>query len=142
MPNLAAGKAATADSQCGPDNGADKAVNGRISGGSWNSWCSAGSSKWLKVDLGASAQIGTVVLYHAGAGGAAVQLNTRGFTVQTSVDGTTWTTVAVVTDNVKSVTTHAVNAQARYVRVLIAVPTSTDVQVARLFELEVYGPIQ
>ncbi len=75
---------------------------------------------------------------HAALGGESATCNTKAFTIKTSTDGTTWTTVATVTGNTAAATTHPMNVTARYVRIEVTTPTQTTDQAARLYELEVY----
>ncbi|MEU4235978.1 GH92 family glycosyl hydrolase [Actinoplanes sp. NPDC026619] len=137
--DLALRTAVTADSACGTGESADKAVNGSWLGGWWDKWCSQGSSKWLQTDLGASKHVGSVVLRHAGAGGEYPEWNTRDFDIQTSPDGTTWTTRASVRGNTADSTTTTVNADARYVRLNVITPTSSGDTAARIYEMDVRG---
>ncbi len=131
--NLALNAPATADSSCIAAESPAKAVNGTVSGGSTDKWCSNSANKWLQVDLGAARSVGQIVVRHAGAGRENVA-NTLNFTLQTSTDGTTWTTRANVTGNTANITTHNFAAvSARYVRF-----TTTDAY-ARVYELEVYS---
>jgi predicted alpha-1,2-mannosidase len=138
--NLALNQPATADSSCNANEGPAKAVNGSVSGGTTDKWCSLGAAKWLQVDLGAVYAITSIVVRHAGAGGESASWNTRDFSLQASPDGAAWTTVATVAGNTASVTTHAIAAtNARYVRLTITAPTQTSDGAARIYELEVYS---
>jgi hypothetical protein len=138
--NLALNRPATADSQCAATEGAAKAVNGSVTGGNADKWCSLGSSKWLRVDLQNPTQVSRFVLKHAGAGGENTAFNTRDFDIQTSVDGQTWSTVFAARGNLADVSTHAIApVNARYVRVNVLVPTQNADQAARVYELEVYS---
>ncbi|MDG4825173.1 discoidin domain-containing protein [Asanoa sp. WMMD1127] len=138
--NLALGRPATADSSCGATEGPEKAVNGSVSGGNADKWCSLGATRWLQVDLGASQSLSRVVLKHAGSGGESSSWNTRDFTVQVSTNGTSWSTVATVTANTLSTTAHDFTAvQARYVRVNVTTPASDGNLAARIYELEAYA---
>jgi hypothetical protein len=137
--DLALRTTATADSSCGAGETADKALNGSWLGGWWDKWCSQGASKWLQSDLGSSKHIGTVVLRHAGAGGEYTDWNTRDFDIQTSPDGSTWTTRASVRGNTADSTSTAVNADARFVRLNVLTPTSSGDTAARIYEMEVRG---
>jgi hypothetical protein len=133
--NLALNKQATADSSCNPNEGPAKAVNGSVSGGNSDKWCSTGANRFLQVDLGANHDVSKFVVKHAGAGGESTTGNTRDFTIQTSLDGSTWTTRTTVTGNTASTTTHEfATASARHVRLNVTVPST-----ARIYELEVYG---
>ncbi|GAA2602284.1 GH92 family glycosyl hydrolase [Dactylosporangium fulvum] len=137
--NLALNKPATADSSCAASEGPDKAVNGSVSGGWSDKWCSNGTNRFLQVDLGASVHLGSIVVKHAGAGGESTGWNTRDFDLQVSDNGSTWTTVAQPRGNTADVTTHAVNVNARYVRINVITPTSNGDTAARIYELEVYA---
>ncbi|HEY3004207.1 MAG TPA: family 16 glycoside hydrolase, partial [Kribbellaceae bacterium] len=138
--NVALNKPATADSSCASTEGPAKAVNGSVSGGLGDKWCSLGSNKYLQVDLGANYDVNRFVIKHAATGGESSAWNTRDFTIQTSVDGSTWTTRTTVTGNTASTTTHNIaTATARHVRLNVTVPTSNGDTAARIYEFEVYG---
>jgi hypothetical protein len=139
--NLALNKAATGSAACAPTEVPANAVNGSVISGNGDKWCSLAADKFLQVDLGASLNIQRVVLRHANAGGEQLSQNTRDFTVQVSTDGVTFDTVANVTGNQASITTHDFTPRsAQLVRVNITVPTQTDDTAARIYELEVYAP--
>ncbi|MEV4134880.1 ThuA domain-containing protein [Dactylosporangium sp. NPDC049742] len=138
--NLALNKTATADSQCAATEGPAKAVNGTVNGGNADKWCSLGASKWWRVDLGAAVSVSRVVIRHAGAGGENTAFNTRDFDLQTSTDGTTWTTVAQVRGNTANVTTTTFTpTSARHLRVNVIAPTNNTDAAARLYEVEAYA---
>jgi glucose/arabinose dehydrogenase len=137
--NIALNRPATADDECNPSEGPEKAFNGSVSGGRADKWCSQGATKWLQVDLGSVFSIGRFVLKHAGAGGENAILDTRDFNIQSSVDGIIWTTVVTVTGNTADVTTHLVTTSGRYVKLNITRPTGTTDTAARIYEFEVYG---
>jgi hypothetical protein len=75
-PNLALNRPATADSQCAPAEGPAKAVNGTVTGGNNDKWCSLGTTRFLRIDLGVSTPVSRVVIRHSGAGGEPVRWNT------------------------------------------------------------------
>jgi hypothetical protein len=138
--NLALGRPATADSSCNANEGPAKAVNGTVTSGNTDKWCSQGATKWWQVDLGSTQSVNQFVVKHAGAGGEQTGWNTRDFNIQVSTNGTAWTTVTTVTGNTASTTTHVIAAtQARHVRLNITAPTSTADTAARIYEFEVYG---
>jgi hypothetical protein len=137
--NLALGKPATADSSCATTEGPDKAVNGSVSGGNTDKWCSLGTNKFIQVDLGSTVHIGSLVVRHAGAGGEDAAWNTRDYDLQTSTNGTTWTTAAQVRANTANVTTTTTNVDARYIRMNIITPTQNTNTAARIYEFEAYG---
>ncbi|MFK0191590.1 GH92 family glycosyl hydrolase [Kitasatospora sp. NPDC090308] len=137
--NLARGKATSSSAACATAEGADKAVDGSLQNNS--KWCSKAAGASLQVDLGSAQPVGSVVLEHAGLGGENTAWNTGAFQVQTSTDGTTWTSAATVTGS-RSSRTYSPFAvrSARYVRVVVSTPTNTGGDTAaRLYELEVYA---
>ncbi|MFI5907503.1 GH92 family glycosyl hydrolase [Dactylosporangium sp. NPDC051541] len=138
--NLALNKPATADSSCNTNESPAKAVNGSVSGGTSDKWCSTSTGKWWRVDLGGNATLRSVTIRHAGAGGESTSWNTRDYDVQSSTDGTTWTTIVQARGNTASVTTHTVNTTARYLRLnVIAAEQSGTGGAARIYEFEAYS---
>jgi predicted alpha-1,2-mannosidase len=137
--NLALGRTATADSNCSTSESAAKAVNGSVSGGTSDKWCSGGASKWWQVDLGSSAAIRTITVRHASAGGEGAALNTRDYDIQASTDGTTWTTLVQQRGNTAGSTTHAVTTTARYLRLTVLAGEQAGGGAARIYEFEVYA---
>jgi hypothetical protein len=135
--DLALRKNATADSSCGGGEGPEKAVNGSWLAGSTDKWCSTSANRWLQVDLGTKQRVGSVVLRHAGAGGEYPTWDTRDFDLQTSDDGSSWTTRAQVRGNTADSTTTSIGVDARYVRVNVVTPTQDGNTAARIYELEV-----
>ena len=137
--NLALNKPATADSSCNANEGPAKAVNGSVTGGTSDKWCSGGATKFLQVDLGATHPISQFTVRHAGAGGESATWDTRDFDLQVSNDASTWTTVVQARGNTADVTNHGVSTSGRYVRLNVITPTQTTDNAARIYELEVYG---
>jgi F5/8 type C domain len=139
--NLARNRAATGSAPCAAGEEPAKAFNGTYAGGNLDKWCSlAAGTKFLQVDLGSTANVSQVIIEHAGAGGEALSLNTRAYTLQTSTDGTNFTQVGSMTANIQSITTHNLNpTPARFVRLNITTPTQTTDGAARIYEMKVYG---
>jgi hypothetical protein len=138
--NLALNRPATGSASCNASEGPEKAVNGSVSGGNSDKWCSlAAGTKRLQVDLGRAADIRRIVVKHASAGGENASWNTRDFNLQVSQNGTTFTTVASVTGNTSGTTTNSVSANGRYVRLNITTPTQDGDPATRIYELEVYA---
>jgi hypothetical protein len=133
--NLALDRPArSAQESCTPDESPAKAVNGSVTGGFSDKWCSGdGATKRLRVDLGAARKLTRLTVRHAGAGGEAADLNTRDFVLETSRGGSVWRTVATITGNTAAVTDTPVDVTARYIRI------STTDPVARIYEFEAYG---
>jgi len=137
--NVALNRPATADSQCNANEGPAKAVNGSVGGGNSDKWCSGGSNRWLRVDLGSTRAITSFTVRHAQAGGEDPQWNTRDFDLQVSADGNTWTTVVQARGNTAAVSNHPVTASGRYVRLNVVTPAQDGNSAARIYELEVYA---
>ncbi|WP_250030758.1 ThuA domain-containing protein [Paractinoplanes maris] len=126
--NLALGKAATASSV---ENASYPAANA-VDASATTRWSSAfGDPQWVQVDLGATYNVNRVRLLWEAAYGSAYQ-------IQTSTNGTTWTTARSVTGgNGGEDDLTGLNSQARYVRVL---GTTRATQWGySLFTFEVYG---
>jgi hypothetical protein len=141
--NLALNRPAAGSSACASGETPDKAVNGSVSGGLADKFCTkVSSTRWMRVDLGASRTVTTFVVKHAGAGGESTALNTRSFRIETRTGTSgTWSTAATVTNNTPSVTTNTVAARsARQVRLVVTQSEqSTTRGAARIYELEIYN---
>ncbi|TCM41656.1 discoidin domain-containing protein [Kribbella sp. VKM Ac-2568] len=139
--NLALNKPAAGSAACASSEGPAKAVNGSVTGGNSDKFCTLAASKYLQVDLGSAQSIGKVEISHAEAGGESATFNTRAFTLQTSTNGSSWTTRATITNNTAAVTTtHTfVGVSARYVRLNITTPTQSTDPAARIYELKAFA---
>jgi predicted alpha-1,2-mannosidase len=135
--NLAQGRPTSADSQCAATEGPEKAVNGTVSGGNADKWCSGGTNKWMYVDLGSAQRFTSVVVHHAGDGGENAAWNTRDYDLLVSPDGGTWTPLSQVRGNTANVSTSTVDVTARYVMLSIVTPTQNTDGAARIYEFEV-----
>nr|WP_246481638.1 GH92 family glycosyl hydrolase [Amycolatopsis umgeniensis] len=136
--NLALGKPASGSAGCNGNEGPAKAFDGSLANNS--KWCSlASGTKVLQVDLGSTQNVSSFVLKHAGLGGETTGWNTGAFAIQTSLDGTNWTTAANVSNARSSRTYHPVSQRsARYVRVNVTTPANDGNGAARIYEFEVY----
>ncbi|MEU8518978.1 discoidin domain-containing protein [Streptomyces sp. NPDC048577] len=138
--NLALNRPATASGSCNSAETPDKAVNGSVSGGDADKWCTTTSAKWLEVDLGSVRALNRFVVRHAAAGGENDTWNTRDFTVKVRASaGEPWVTAASVTGNTAAVTTHPVSVTARFLRLEVTRPTQTTDPAARIYEWEAWG---
>jgi hypothetical protein len=124
---LSQGRPATASSTENASFPASNAVDGSTS----TRWSSAFSDpQWLQVDLGATASISQVVLQWETAYATAFQ-------IQTSPDGTTWTTIFSTTTGTGGTQTLNVTGAGRFVRML---GTARATQFGySLFEFQVFG---
>ena len=139
--NLATNKLATGSTSCSSTEGPAKAVNGSVSGGNSDKWCSQVAGASLQVDLGGVFNVAQFIVKHAGAGGEFPGFDTRDFNIQVSADGTNFSTVVIVMGNTADVTTHNIATMSvRFIRLNIATPTSTGDPATRIYELEAYGP--
>ena len=97
--------------------------------------------KWAVVDLDGSYTISKYVVRHAGVR-EETYLNTNAFQLQASDDGSTWRDIDEVPYNMHNVTEREVTPfTARYVRLYITKPTLSNVDVARVYSLELYSDL-
>ncbi|MBV1854189.1 ThuA domain-containing protein [Catellatospora tritici] len=128
--NVALNKPVTASSTENAGTPATAVVDGATTGARWSSAFS--DPQWIRIDLGSTMPISRVRLFWEAAYGSAYQ-------VQTSNDGTTWTTIRSVTggdggtDDLTGLT-----GSGRYVR--INGTTRATAWGYSLFEFEVYSP--
>ncbi|MFC4591075.1 DUF1996 domain-containing protein [Sphaerisporangium corydalis] len=124
---LSQGRAVTASSSERADLSPAAAVDGKT-GTRWSSKFS--DPQWLRVDLGKTTAISKIVLNWERAYATA-------FTIQTSNDGGTWTTIRSTTAGLDGVQTLNVSGSGRYVR-LYATKRSSQYGVS-LWEFQVFG---
>ena len=91
--NLALRRPATSSQPCSADEGPEKALNGSVTGGRMDRWCSRALQKFLQVDLGSEVLVKRVVVKHASAGGEREELNTALFNIQASKDNKSFETI-------------------------------------------------
>jgi fibronectin type 3 domain-containing protein len=124
---LSQGKPATASSLQGAGYPASNAVDGSLT----TRWSSASSDpQWLEVDLGATHTISQVTIDWEAAYATAFQL-------QTSNDGTTWTTIYSTTTGTGGTQTIPVSGSGRYVR-MYGTARATGYGYS-IWEFQVYG---
>ena len=98
----------------------------------------ADGTGWVQMDFKEPFTVSRYVVRHAEAAGLDPGLNSRNFTVETSLDGETWTTAGTHVDNISPVTDATITpVEARYVRVSVT-KGGTDGFV-RIGDIEVYG---
>ena len=124
---LSQGKATTASST----ENAGTPASGATDGDTGTRWSSAFSDpQWLQVDLGASASVDKVVLQWEAAYATAFQ-------IQTSDDGTTWTSIYSTTTGTGGTQTLNITGSGRYVR-LYGTARATQYGYS-LWEFQVFG---
>jgi beta-glucosidase len=124
---LSQGRPATASSTENAGTPASAAVDGNT-GTRWSS--AAADPQWLQVDLGSSQSISQVVLNWETAYGTAFQ-------IQTSTDGTNWTSVYSTTTGTGGTQTLNVTGTGRYIR-MYGTARATQYGYS-LWEFQVYG---
>ena len=93
---------------------------------------------WVQLDFRETYKISRYVVRHAEASGMDAEFNSRDFTVETSLDGETWTTVGTHMRNVSPVTDASITpVEARYVRVNVTNGGSDGI--VRIGDIEIYG---
>jgi len=125
---LSQGKPATASSTENAGTPASAAVDGNTTGTRWSSAFS--DPQWLQVDLGATDTISQVVLTWEAA-------YAKAFQIQTSPDGTTWTSIFSTTTGTGGVQTLNIAGSGRFVRMLGTV-RATQYGYS-LWEFQVFG---
>lgn len=102
-------------------------------------WCARNSEPhWLNVDLGQLYKVDGFSLAHAQAGGEQSGYNTRGYKVQSSLDGTKWTDLVVETNNSRPMSVHAIRPiDTRYVRLYITDAEQGSGTDARIYDFQV-----
>ncbi len=141
--NLALNKPASGSTACVSAEGPAKAVNGSVSGGLTDKFCTkVTGTRQLTIDLGASQPVSRFVVKHSGAGGESTAMNTRAFRIETRTSSTaSWSTAATVTNNTAATTTNTITTRnARYVRLVITdSEQGSAAGAARIYEFEVYN---
>ena len=114
------------------------AANGSPSDGyMWVSGTTDGKG-WVQMDFKENFEISRYVVRHAEAGGLDPELNNRDFTIETSLDGETWTTAGTHTANLAAVTDQSITpVEARYVRVNVTKGGRDGI--VRIGDIEIYG---
>ncbi|GIH02437.1 alpha-1,2-mannosidase [Rhizocola hellebori] len=137
--NVALGKPATGSAACNSNETPPKAVNGSVSGGNSDKFCSTAATKFLQIDLGQPFALTSFTIRHAGAGGESTTWNTRDYDIQVSNDASTWSTVVQARASTASVTTHTVTVTARYLRLNVITAQQTAGGATRIYEFEAYA---
>ena len=91
------------------------------------------------VYFGSAQNVSSFVIKHSGLGGETTSWNTGAFNIQTSTDGTNWTTVVNVSGSRASRTFHQIATRsARFVKLNVTTPANDGNGAARIYEFEVY----
>jgi hypothetical protein len=132
--NLALNKSVTAGKAfCNSGETAAHAVDGSTS----TKWCHNSGPDWLQVDLGATYNVSQFILTNNNEN---TDYFTKAYTIQTSTDGSTWTTVVDITNNtIQVVTSTITTVMARYVKLNVILPMVNGGNVIRINEFAVNG---
>jgi hypothetical protein len=115
-------------------------VDGNVANDS--KWCSKSNNRWLQIDLGSVKQVNQFFIKHASEGGETQSYNTKAYQILVSTDGTNWTQVVNVTNNMSGITVDKITAvPARYVKLVVTTPTQTKNAAARIYDFEAYEAI-
>jgi hypothetical protein len=137
--NVALNRPATGSASCNSTETPAKAVNGSVTGGTSDKWCSLAATKTMQVDLGSNRSLNGFVVRHAGAGGESAGWNTRDYDIQVSTDNATWKTVVQARGNTADVTVHNAATSGRYVRLNVITAEQSGNSAARIYEFEAYA---
>lgn len=134
---LSKGQKATASSFTNDSEAPGLTVDGKLD----TKWCATGNPPHtLTIDLGANKLVSAVRLAHAEAGGENPDMNTKAWTLKTSINGKKFESVARISNNTaaKTITTFA-PVKARYVQLVVDKPTQASDTAVRIYEMNVYG---
>ncbi|MDO3412604.1 GH92 family glycosyl hydrolase [Saccharibacillus sp. CPCC 101409] len=137
--NVALNAAVQASGETKSSEAAKYAVDGR----SDTKWADSSNAKikWLKLDLGRVYTVNEWAIKNAGINeGNSPFWNTKNYRLQQSADGKTWSDVDVVQNNAQTIVDRYLPepVTARYFRLYIS-QGAYDANVARVYELELYG---
>ncbi|WP_448374805.1 endo-beta-N-acetylglucosaminidase [Fervidobacterium sp.] len=136
--NVALNKKAWASSNVAHEK-PEMAIDGTVENNS--KWCAVDAlPHWIIIDLEDVYYVNSIVVKHAEAGRESPDWNTKKFRFEVSTDGENWKEVVNVTDNTKGITKHNfAPVNARYIKMIVDMPTQTGDKAARIYEIEVYG---
>jgi hypothetical protein len=107
-----------------------------VDGNTGTKWCHSGAD-WLRVDLGNTYNVSEFILTNNSENGGYI---TKDYYIETSTDGSTWTTAVNVTNNTTIVVTSDITPViARYVKLNVINPTQGGAGVLRINEFAVKG---
>lgn len=134
---LSQGKPTEATAYTNENEKPDFAVDGDVT----KKWCATGTPPHeITIDLGGEMTISQVALAHAEAGGEGADMNTQGYEISVSTDGTEYTPVVTVTKNTAGNTLDTFTpVNGRYVKLSVTKPTQGSDTAARIYEIQVYG---
>lgn len=112
-----------------------------IDGETNTKWCATGSAPHdITIDLGAVKTVSEIRMAHAEAGGENAGMNTQSYTIETSIDGVTFTPLVEVLKNKSANTIDTFKAvQAKYVKINVLKPSQGSDSAVRIYEIDVLG---
>ena len=136
--------ASSSHMSCTLGSGPENAVDGAAFNIYTDKWCALRGPPTLTLQLAGSLTgwtVSRIVVKHAGEGGESLAMNTRAFRLRARTSPlASWVTVAAVTGNTASVTTHPVGLAGVFdVQLLVDIPAQTADPATRIYEVEVWG---
>ncbi|NKF06455.1 discoidin domain-containing protein [Clostridium gasigenes] len=137
LTNLSQNKQVTASSFVNPAEAPNFALDGKTN----TKWCATGTAPHdITIDLGAVKTVSEIRMAHAEAGGENPGMNTQSYTIETSLDGVTFTPVVEVLKNQLGNTVDTFKAtQAKYVKINVLKPSQGADSAVRIYEIDVLG---
>jgi hypothetical protein len=119
----------------------NKSAAGNVTDGNdATKWTSTAAEKWMMLDMGSKKEISRFMIRHAGSNKEYTYLNTKAYKVQYSLDGRDWKTLYEDRYSYENITDKVVNTTAaRYVKLIITVPTQSSINKATIYSFDLYG---
>jgi endo-beta-N-acetylglucosaminidase D/PKD repeat protein len=137
LANLSQNKTVTASSFVNDNEAPKFALDGKTN----TKWCATGSAPHdITIDLGGVKTISEIRMAHAEAGGENADMNTQRYTVETSLDGVTFTQLLEVLKNPLANTIDTFKAtEAKYVKIIVLKPSQGADSAVRIYEIDILG---
>lgn len=104
-------------------------------------WCAVGDGPHaITADLEGIHTVNQIDISHAGVGGESSSLNTKDYTISTSIDGVNFTDVLDVKSNTADISYNPIKpTKAKYIRITINKATQGGDMAARIYDIKVIG---
>lgn len=137
LPILSQGAAVTASSFVNENEAPKFALDGKTD----TKWCATGPAPHdITIDLGSEQIVSEVYIAHAEKGNESPDMNTKWYSIETSIDGKNFELAAEVKKNKAKETVDTFKpVKARYIKVSIIKPTQGADTAARIYEIQVKG---
>ena len=137
LTNLSQNKTVTASSFVNENEAPKFAVDGKIK----TKWCATGPAPHdITIDLGGVKTVSEIRMAHAEAGGENADMNTKSYTVETSLDGVKFTPLLEVLKNPLANTIDTFKAtQAKFIKINVLKPSQGADSAVRIYEINILG---